>query len=136
MRKLFAIACVLYAASGHAETNPIDTAQAACLDKANTTVDMQQCYSEAGSAWDKEMNQQYSTLLATLDKTQKAKLREAQRAWLTYRDSWLAASRERMRDGGTLATVSLGAQRVELIRNQVQALKSLASGSCANPDDC
>lgn len=136
MKKYLAITSLLVTFYSHAEVSPIDTAQQQCLDKASTTLAMQQCFSAANKAWDSEMNQQYSKLTATLNSDQKAKLRTAQRAWLKYRDSWLDATKARLSDSGTLASLELGAQGVNLVKNQALALKSLAGGSCANPDDC
>ena len=81
------------------------------------------------------MNQQYARLSATLNGEQKAKLRVAQRAWLNYRDSWLEAAKARVSEGGTLASLQVGAQGVELVKNQALALKSLAQ-SCGNPQEC
>ena len=67
----------------------------------------------------------------------KDKLRNAQRAWLTYRDSWLDASRSYfVSSQGTMAALSVGAQGVSLVRNQALMLQSINKGSCANPDDC
>lgn len=136
MKKLLALTGLLFAFYSHADTSPIDTAQQQCLDKASTTVAMQQCFSTANQAWDSEMNQQYSKLSASLNNEQKAKLRTAQRAWLKYRDSWLEATKARLIDGGTMASLQVGAQGVNLVKNQALALKSLAQSNCANPDDC
>lgn len=133
MKKTIAITGLLMAFYGHADVSPIDTAQQQCLDKASTTVAMQQCFSAANQAWDSEMNQQYSKLTATLNSDQKAKLRTAQRAWLKYRDSWLDATKARLSDGGTMASLQMGAQSVSLVKNQALALKSLADGNNGNP---
>lgn len=121
--------------NAHAAVNAIDINQQACLDKASTTLAMQHCFSTANAAWDKEMNQQYASLSATMSSVQKAKLRTAQRAWLKYRDSWLEAAKARLIDGGTQASLQVGAQGVALVKNQALALKSLAR-SCGNPDEC
>jgi len=107
-----------------------------CLDGASTTLAMNQCYATANQAWDQEMNRQYTTLMKTLSGEPKSRLRAAQRAWLSYRDSWLEVSRSQLATQGTLGSVALSAQGLSLVRNQALMLQSLSKGSCANPDDC
>ena len=114
-----------------AQDLPTDAALDRCLNGASTTLAMNQCYATASQAWDQEMNNQYGKLMSQLTGEAKTTLRQAQRAWLSYRDSWLTASRSRLSDQGTL-----GAQNVSLVRNQALMLQSLSKGSCANPDDC
>ena len=115
---------------------PSDAALDRCLNDASTTLAMNQCYAAATTIWDQQMNQQYNTLMKTLSGEPKNKLRAAQRAWLSYRDSWLEASRSQLNSKGTLGSVALSAQRLSLVRNQALMLQSLGKGSCANPDDC
>jgi len=119
-----------------AEDLPSGASPDRCLQNASTTAAMNQCYAVASQAWDQEMNKQYNTLMKTLSSEPKSKLRTAQRAWLSYRDSWLAASRSQLRSQGTLGSVALSAQHLSLVRNQALMLQSLASGRCANPGDC
>ena len=107
-----------------------------CLDGASTTLAMNQCYAVANQAWDQEMNRQYTTLMKTLSGEPKSRLRAAQRAWLSYRDSWLEVSRSQLATQGTLGSLALSAQGLSLVRNQALMLQSLGKGSCANPDDC
>jgi uncharacterized protein YecT (DUF1311 family) len=97
---------------------------------------MNQCYAAANRAWDQEMNKQYNKLMKTLSGEPKNKLRAAQRAWMSYRDSWLEASRSQLSSQGSLGSVALSAQSLSLVRNQALMLQSLGKGSCANPDDC
>ncbi|WP_313655296.1 lysozyme inhibitor LprI family protein [Pantoea sp.] len=107
-----------------------------CLDKATTTLAMNQCYAAATQAWDQTMNTQYTQLMTRLSGEEKTTLRRAQRAWLNYRDRWLEASRRQLKNQGTLGSVALSAQEMHLVRNQALMLQSLGKGSCANPDDC
>ena len=48
---------------------------------------MTQCAGKAYKAADAVLNQVYQKLLAVLDDEEKAQLKEAQEAWLKYRDS-------------------------------------------------
>jgi len=120
-----------------AADNTIDRELESCLNSNSSTVGMSQCYDAANHAWDKEMNNHYQAVMAKLDDAQKAKLRDAQRNWLKYRDSWMEASKAwYLKQQGTMAGISLGVQGVELVKNQALMLKSLRQGACANPDDC
>lgn len=119
-----------------AQDLPTDAALDRCLNGASTTLAMNQCYATASQAWDQEMNNQYGKLMKSLTGEAKTHLRQAQRDWLSYRDSWLAASRSQLATQGSLGSVALGAQSVNLVRNQALMLQSLRKGSCANPDDC
>ncbi|MDM8559702.1 lysozyme inhibitor LprI family protein [Candidatus Parabeggiatoa sp. HSG14] len=69
------------------EKHPIDNLEEACLDKSNITVDMMNCHNQAYEMWDSELNQVYKSLMKKLDKPGKKVLRNAQRAWLKYRDA-------------------------------------------------
>ena len=122
--------------SALAEDIPSDASPDRCLNNASTTRAMNQCYAAASKVWDQAMNKQYNKLMKTLSGEPKNKLRAAQRAWLSYRDSWLEASRSQLSSQGTLGSVALSAQSLSLVRNQALMLQSLSKGSCANPDDC
>lgn len=52
-----------------------------------TQTEMTQCAAEAYKAADKVLNQVYQQLVAKLDDDEKAQLKEAQTAWLKYRDT-------------------------------------------------
>jgi uncharacterized protein YecT (DUF1311 family) len=52
-----------------------------------TQTEMTQCAAEAYKAADKVLNQVYQQLVAKLDDEEKAQLKEAQTAWLKYRDT-------------------------------------------------
>ncbi|WP_437610198.1 lysozyme inhibitor LprI family protein [Erwinia sp. V71] len=123
-----------YAFSGE---KTIDLTQKSCLKQASSTHAMVQCYDTAYQAWDTEMNNHYHLLLTKLNSDQKNKLRQAQRDWLSYRDSWLAATKAwYLTQQGSMASLSINAQAVQLVKNQALMLQSLDQGSCANPDDC
>lgn len=133
---LLACALMLPLSAVAAETS-IDSTLQSCLNGNSSTAGMSQCYDAANKSWDKEMNLQYKAVMAKLNNEQKAKLQKAQRDWLKYRDSWLEATKAwYLQEQGTMAGLSVGAQGVELVKNQALLLKSLKQGACANPDDC
>ncbi len=137
MKKWLPIVCLLASGVAMAQTPPIDQQLQQCLDNESSTAGMSQCYGSANKSWDKEMNVQYNQAMKKLTGEPKDKLRAAQRAWLAYRDSWMEASRSYfVSSQGSMAALSIGAQGVNLVRNQALMLQSINKGSCANPDDC
>ena len=65
-------------------------------------VDLTACRAEQLQTWDRMLNQIYQRVIGTLDDVQEENLREAQRAWITYRD--LTCGMERARyEGGSIA---------------------------------
>ncbi|MEX3015808.1 lysozyme inhibitor LprI family protein [Gymnodinialimonas hymeniacidonis] len=60
------------------------------------------CNAERLDAWDGLLNEVYQRVIGTLDEAQEENLRQAQRAWITYRD--LTCGMERARyEGGSIA---------------------------------
>lgn len=57
-----------------------------CADP-QTQVEMTQCAANAYKAADAVLNQIYKQMVAKLDEEEKAQLKEAQNAWLKYRDA-------------------------------------------------
>lgn len=136
MRKRIVLCGGLMTASLLAHAAPADQALEQCLQHESTTAGMSGCYTTASKAWDKQLNVAYQSAMAKLTGDDKAKLRSAQRAWIIYRDSWLATSKSLAAQQGTSGVLNYGAQVVSLIKNQTLMLQSLTQGSCANPDDC
>jgi uncharacterized protein YecT (DUF1311 family) len=70
-----------------------EAAQVNCFDKAQTQADLNSCAGEEYAAADAELNRVYKQILEKYRDEPKfiAKLRAAQRAWLTYRDAELDA---------------------------------------------
>ncbi|WP_064366579.1 lysozyme inhibitor LprI family protein [Pantoea ananatis] len=136
MKKGLVLFVLLSFKAAVADQSNIDITLNRCLNQADTTLALMQCQDAATQKWDKEMNTQYSALMKKLSGQPREKLRAAQRAWMKYREAWLAASRSQLNTQGTLGPVALAAQSTALVRNQTLQLQSLANGSCANPDDC
>jgi uncharacterized protein YecT (DUF1311 family) len=53
----------------------------------SSNVGMADCYRIEGAIWGDLLNENYKSLLDTLDDEQTAKARAIQRAWLAYRDT-------------------------------------------------
>ena len=60
-----------------------------CIDKAGngSNAGTADCYRIEGAIWDGFLNDNYKSLLDTLDKDQTAKAQAMQRAWIAYRDT-------------------------------------------------
>lgn len=86
---------------------------------------------------DRRLNQVYRELVAALpDKTAVTKLRDAQRAWIKFRDLECAFAGDEMRDGSAEPLLRAGCQRrlTEERTRQLEAhLESYGRGPSANP---
>lgn len=110
--------CIANSAFAQAPTaHPIDTWLQQTLEKDYTTMGMRAAMNTAREKWDQEMNQIYTRLMSRLNKEQRVSLKEAQRAWLKFRDaegkviSKIIASKD-----GTLWQVTATNEGMELVR--------------------
>jgi len=67
--------------------HPIDKKLDKCIEKNMTTTGMSNCTYEAEKEWDVEMNKYYKLLMGILSKEEKKLLRQAQKAWLKFREA-------------------------------------------------
>ncbi len=140
MRKLTITVCLattlLSAVSGHSSqetetnTNTIDTAYSACLDKSEgVTANMNNCSGDASNKMDKRMNQLYKALMKKLPKPKQELLKNSQRKWL----AWRTAEQELSyaldpNEGGTLQTVSAGGFAYAMLKRRVQEFERYLTG--------
>ena len=68
--------------NGAFSPHPIDMIGAACRNHARTTIDYKSCKDITLKAWDNELNRVYNSLGGSKN----IKLRDAQRAWIKFRD--------------------------------------------------
>ncbi len=68
--------------NGAFSPHPIDMIGAACRNHARTTIDYKSCKDITLKAWDNELNRVYNALGGSKN----IKLRDAQRAWIKFRD--------------------------------------------------
>ncbi|MDO8444621.1 MAG: lysozyme inhibitor LprI family protein [Deltaproteobacteria bacterium] len=135
MRKIFFLALMLcgqplfaaedFCATG--KTHPIDVWFEKVMAQAEgVTFDIRNVQGEAYSRWDKELNRVYTELMNKLDNNEdKKKLREAQRAWIKFRDAevellWAEALYGGI--GGTLAPVAVSDMGRKIVRERVCTL--------------
>ncbi|MFC2993675.1 lysozyme inhibitor LprI family protein [Halomonas tibetensis] len=106
---------------GTGRLHPIDLQFQREMDQSGgVTVDIRNAQGRAYESWDKELNREYRELMALLSSEEKVSLREAQRAWLSFRDAeskfWWSES---ISDGGTLQPVIVSDYGIELLKERV-----------------
>jgi len=90
-----------------------------------TTAEMRECLAQRYTQADTALNQLYQQLLLQLNKTQQSKLREAQRAWVLFRDkqaAFIASATE----GGTMQPWLVLAVRTAMTEKRIAELKDFA----------
>jgi uncharacterized protein YecT (DUF1311 family) len=80
---VLSLSCALLVASAFGQND----AQKHPCDEALSQADMNQCAGREYRAADAELNKTYSRLSARLDAKAKAKLKQAEAAWINYRDA-------------------------------------------------
>jgi uncharacterized protein YecT (DUF1311 family) len=94
----------------------------ACED-ALTTAQMQECANRRYARADAELNQAYKQLASQLEPQRRGLLRDAQRAWVAFRDknaAFVASDAE----GGTLYPVLEVSERASMTERRAQDLKA------------
>lgn len=102
----FMLGCALYCSALGAFARDADLSRefSACMDQSNgVTATMLACMSAETRRQDARLNQAYKTVLAQLSEARQRELRDAQRAWLKFRDANCRFYADP--DGGSIATV-------------------------------
>ena len=87
-----------------------------CMDKSEgVTSKMMDCIGTETTRQDARLNKVYKAVMVQLDNANKARLREAQKAWITFRDANVAFYRDP--EGGTGSMVT-GADRFLIMTAQ------------------
>lgn len=115
-----------WAAGANAEGTPQPSpGYTACMDKAGgVTRDMMDCIQAEVQQQDARLNAAYKGLMEQVGEQRKGPLRDAQRAWLRYRDANCAFYDDP--DGGTLARVSGNACAMRMTAERADELEKLA----------
>jgi uncharacterized protein YecT (DUF1311 family) len=105
----------------------LDQADAACMDKANNTVDMVDCGTASYKRWDSELNRVYSELRKHLDVPGQAALKDSQSKWLTYRDAELKTIKAiYSAQSGSVNLPMSGGAAAQIVRHRAQELRGYA----------
>ena len=117
----------LYSASQ--ETDPeeihsIDRFREKCTNDNPSTVGMNVCTDEAYKMWDVEMNKNYKLLMSVLNKQEKKQLKDAQIAWINYRDKEeYFRTRTLTSEQGTLYPLMARGERMGIVKQRALELK-------------
>ncbi len=127
-RRLLAVMLLAGAFAGPAlaDDDQIDADLEACLDGEMSTQGMVECYGAAYEAWDAALNEAYATLMDTLSEEEATALRDAQRAWIRFRDAESAFLASLLTpDRGTIMRITVNAAMTDLVKQRTLALRSL-----------
>ena len=102
----------------------------ACNKKAKTQPEMNACANEEATRVDGELNDVYHELLskAASDPEAVAKIKAAERAWITYRDAYMDAmypAKDKPAEYGSIYPMEAALVQAKLTKRQVAALKDL-----------
>jgi len=89
---------------------------------AQSQAEMNQCAGKEYKAADLALNQIYQKLFGMLDDDEKSQLKEAQTAWLKYRDTNCEFVADQYK-GGSIRPMILGYYLAEMTRNRTSELK-------------
>jgi uncharacterized protein YecT (DUF1311 family) len=117
-----------------------EEAKAGCYDKAQTQLESNSCADEEYAEADAELNRVYKAILEKYKGDSKfiAKLREAQRAWLKYRDAELEAKFPHADEPhyyGSIFPMCDAQYRAQLTRERIVKLREWLDGP-AEGDIC
>jgi uncharacterized protein YecT (DUF1311 family) len=95
-----------------------------CREKNQTTMGIQYCYQIEREEWDKELNKIYKKLLDEIQTPNtKEALKNAQRAWMAFRDQELEFLRHYYREReGTIWSIVAGRIIVNIVKDRVKEL--------------
>lgn len=99
-----------------------ETKKFPCSD-ANTQTEMNICAGKEYKAADATLNRVYQQLVAKLDSEEKAQLKEAQTAWIKYRDANCAFVGDQYK-GGSIRPMIYGLCLADVTQNRTVELKA------------
>jgi uncharacterized protein YecT (DUF1311 family) len=93
--------------------------------KFTTQMDLNKCAMDNLKSADKALNGAYQALLAKQDDASKLRLRQAQRAWIVFRDRECAFEVGPQEGGGTIWPTEFGGCMEEITATRIRALAQL-----------
>ena len=85
------------------------------------------CAVEVFDNADKALNEAYKALVVKMDQDGKAKLKEAQRAWIQFRDADTALAYQNSGEGGSLGGLIATNHKADLTLERIKELKKFLS---------
>lgn len=103
----------------------IDVELKKCLGKDDSTANQRNCTISAQKSWDKELNKYYQSISKKLSTSGKKELLEAQRNWISFRDSEFKLINKYYFEvkKGTIFQVIAENKRLEIIKERALQLK-------------
>jgi uncharacterized protein YecT (DUF1311 family) len=112
------------AAAEDPDEEPIEQQLQKCIDKDSTTAGMTNCQEQAYENWDRELNKVYAELMKKLPSDAKETLKDAQTAWLKFRDSeFVLIDKIYAQLQGTMYIPMRVADRTQIVEDRVIALR-------------
>ena len=120
------MALLLVSGTAWAEDSYDPSEYESCLEKAIADFDMIDCIQQELEKQDARLNTAYKKLMSASSEHQKITLREAQRAWVKFRDTW----GEYLYDpeGGTIVRLEAAFWHLEATTKQAIRLEQSLSG--------
>ncbi|MFM1770004.1 MAG: hypothetical protein RJA22_2533 [Verrucomicrobiota bacterium] len=106
--------------------HPLDGLLDRNLERAESTMGMAECYSQASRQWELEMNRNLKELRAALPREESLAVQAAQEAWLKFRDQERKAINAiNNREGtGTITILNAGGAHLRVTRDRALHLES------------
>lgn len=124
--------CLSASASASAEElkQNIDSTLQKCKMDAVSTIDSQNCYIKATTAWDTELGNQYKLLMKDQPENVRAALRDSQRQWIKYRDSYNKGIEAfYQKEEGTIWSLIAAESKMNIIRDKTLDLYRLRNST-------
>ncbi|MRT15204.1 DUF1311 domain-containing protein [Enterobacteriaceae bacterium RIT711] len=108
----------------------IDSTLDKCKNDALSTIDSQNCYKFATVSWDKELGTQYSLLMKDQPDNVRVAIRDSQRQWIKYRDSYNKGIEAfYQKEEGTIWSLVAAESKMNIIRDKALDLYRLRSST-------
>jgi uncharacterized protein YecT (DUF1311 family) len=98
---------------------------------AENTLAIVDCHTKRYETADKELNALYSKAIKSLSKLEQEKLKSAQKAWLTFRDTSFTFVIEANKENGSYGNIVISDYKAKFVEKRVLELKYLLS----SPED-
>lgn len=98
-----------------------------------SAVDIAECYSARYVAADKELNNVFDAAMKSLSGEAKAKFRNAQKAWLMYRDASFAFVIEVNKDRRSYGNSAIADYKAKLVEKRVREMNYVLAGPADSP---
>lgn len=108
----------------------IDSTLDKCKKNAISTIDSQHCYEVAIESWDNILGHEYSLLMKDLPENVRISIRDSQRQWIKYRDSYNKGIEAfYQKEEGTIWSLVAAESKMNVIRDKALDLHRLRNST-------